>query len=255
MLCVQCTHTMMCLGTDILCVLLVVFTLWDSGGSHLWQTPTPATLNTVSTFAADWTSLRGFHLFSKARVVLSRLRGCPLSISVLRWRAQDGTVYRPLIKLLRALRVENPTLQLGPAPSQQTATKDQTSSQSQCLKEGRQVITQLLKEHLSNVLLNLLLTLRHRLASCQQDCVYSAVLGKNKHWNGNSALLRYNLIMFNLCVYMLISHNWCDIWAYSVLAWGQGGAAAGHPTSIAEKPAKQGNKTTTHSQGMLTSKH
>ncbi|XP_027145066.1 uncharacterized protein si:ch211-250n8.1 [Larimichthys crocea] len=73
----------------------------------------------------------------QARVVLSRLRGCPLSISVLRWRAQDGTVYRPLIKLLRALRVENPTLQLGPAPSQQTATKDQTSSQSQCLKEGR----------------------------------------------------------------------------------------------------------------------
>ncbi|XP_076615273.1 uncharacterized protein LOC143338620 isoform X2 [Chaetodon auriga] len=73
----------------------------------------------------------------QAGVVLSRLKGCPLSMSVLRWRAQDGTVYRPLIKLLRALRVENPTLQLGPAPSQQSAIKDQRSSPSQCLKEGR----------------------------------------------------------------------------------------------------------------------
>uniref|UniRef100_A0A8D0A530 PDZ domain-containing protein n=1 Tax=Sander lucioperca TaxID=283035 RepID=A0A8D0A530_SANLU len=51
----------------------------------------------------------------QAGVVLSRLKGCPLSIGVLRWRAQDGTVYLPLIKLLQALRMEDPTLQLGPA--------------------------------------------------------------------------------------------------------------------------------------------
>lgn len=73
----------------------------------------------------------------QAGVVLSRLKGCPLSIGVLRWRAQDGTVYRPLIKLLQALRMENPTLQLGPAPSQQSDTKDQDTSPSQCLREGR----------------------------------------------------------------------------------------------------------------------
>uniref|UniRef100_A0A8D0A465 PDZ domain-containing protein n=1 Tax=Sander lucioperca TaxID=283035 RepID=A0A8D0A465_SANLU len=73
----------------------------------------------------------------QAGVVLSRLKGCPLSIGVLRWRAQDGTVYLPLIKLLQALRMEDPTLQLGPAPSQQSATKDQRNSPSQCLKEGR----------------------------------------------------------------------------------------------------------------------
>uniref|UniRef100_UPI0037E74505 uncharacterized protein n=1 Tax=Semicossyphus pulcher TaxID=241346 RepID=UPI0037E74505 len=72
----------------------------------------------------------------QAGVVLSRLKGCLLSICVLRWRAQDGTVYRPLIKLLRALTIENPTLQLGPAPSQESATEQKTSP-SQCLKEGR----------------------------------------------------------------------------------------------------------------------
>ncbi|XP_054860606.1 uncharacterized protein si:ch211-250n8.1 isoform X2 [Amphiprion ocellaris] len=73
----------------------------------------------------------------QAGVVLSRLKGCPLSIRVMRWRAHDGTVYRPLIKLLRALRVENPTLQLGPAPSEQTSSRDQKPPPSQCLKEGR----------------------------------------------------------------------------------------------------------------------
>ncbi|XP_069012286.1 uncharacterized protein [Embiotoca jacksoni] len=73
----------------------------------------------------------------QAGVVLSRLKGCPLSIRVVRWRAHDGTVYRPLIKLLRALRTENPTLQLGPAPSTQTASTDRRPPPSQCLKEGR----------------------------------------------------------------------------------------------------------------------
>lgn len=82
-------------------------------------------------------------------MVLSRLKGCPLSIGVLRWRAQDGTVYRPLIKLLQALRMENPTLQLGPAPSQQSDTKDQDTSPSQCLREGRQVGYQIFKDDVS----------------------------------------------------------------------------------------------------------
>uniref|UniRef100_A0AAX7TRF9 Uncharacterized protein n=1 Tax=Astatotilapia calliptera TaxID=8154 RepID=A0AAX7TRF9_ASTCA len=72
-----------------------------------------------------------------AGAVLSRFKGCPLSIRVIRWRAHDGTVYRPLIKFLRALRTENPTLQLGPAPSQETASRDQKPPPSQCLKEGR----------------------------------------------------------------------------------------------------------------------
>ncbi|KAM6963922.1 uncharacterized protein LKV04_019888 isoform 2-T2 [Tautogolabrus adspersus] len=81
------------------------------------------------------TSLRNSKI-GQAGVVLSRLKGCPLSICVVRWRAQDGTVYRPLIKPLQALRIENPTLQLGPAPSQ-CATTEHKSAPSQCLKEGR----------------------------------------------------------------------------------------------------------------------
>ncbi|XP_061665763.1 uncharacterized protein si:ch211-250n8.1 isoform X2 [Syngnathoides biaculeatus] len=74
----------------------------------------------------------------QAGVVLSRLKGCPLSIRVVRWRARDGTVYRPLVKMLRALRIENPWLQVGPAPSQWPAASVQrTSPPTQCLKEGR----------------------------------------------------------------------------------------------------------------------
>ncbi|XP_042253076.1 uncharacterized protein si:ch211-250n8.1 isoform X1 [Thunnus thynnus] len=82
------------------------------------------------------TSLRNSKI-GQASMVMSRLKGCPLSIRILRWRAQDGTVYRPVIKLLRVLKMENPTLQLGPAPSEQSAAKDETHSPSQCLKEGR----------------------------------------------------------------------------------------------------------------------
>ncbi|XP_049615879.1 uncharacterized protein si:ch211-250n8.1 isoform X2 [Syngnathus scovelli] len=73
----------------------------------------------------------------QAGVVLSRLKGCFLSIRVVRWRAQNGTVYRPLVKLLRTLRIENPWLQLGPAPSQQPANDQRTSPPTQCFKEGR----------------------------------------------------------------------------------------------------------------------
>uniref|UniRef100_A0A3Q0SZZ5 Uncharacterized protein n=1 Tax=Amphilophus citrinellus TaxID=61819 RepID=A0A3Q0SZZ5_AMPCI len=57
-----------------------------------------------------------------AGVVLSRFKGCPLSIRIIRWRAHNGTVYRPLIKFLRELRTENPTLHLGPASSLQAFT-------------------------------------------------------------------------------------------------------------------------------------
>ncbi|XP_077958919.1 uncharacterized protein LOC120819842 isoform X4 [Gasterosteus aculeatus] len=73
----------------------------------------------------------------QAGMVLSWLKGRPLSISILRWRAQDGTMYRPLVKHLRALRMENPALQLGPAPSPQSATEGQRTSEPQCLREGR----------------------------------------------------------------------------------------------------------------------
>ncbi|XP_076027937.1 uncharacterized protein LOC143017161 [Genypterus blacodes] len=90
------------------------------------------------------TSLRNSNN-GQAGVVLSRLKGRPLSIRVLRWRARDGGVYRPLIKLLRALRTENPTLQLGPASSQHPEGAEQKTPPSQCLKEGRIVyIVQLL---------------------------------------------------------------------------------------------------------------
>ncbi|XP_056152626.1 uncharacterized protein si:ch211-250n8.1 isoform X4 [Lampris incognitus] len=77
----------------------------------------------------------------QAGVVLSQLRGHPLSIRVLRWRDGNGAMYQPLIKLLRALQVENPTLQLGPfspcsSSSQQPASEDKRPSPSQCLIEG-----------------------------------------------------------------------------------------------------------------------
>ncbi|CDQ72045.1 unnamed protein product [Oncorhynchus mykiss] len=76
----------------------------------------------------------------QAGVVLSGLKGHPLSLRVLRWCVQDGGVYRPIIKLLRALREENPALQLGPSPSSQEPTNQgQRPTPSQCLKEGRQI--------------------------------------------------------------------------------------------------------------------
>lgn len=75
----------------------------------------------------------------QAGVVFSRLKGCPLYIRILRWRAHDGTMYRPIVKHLRALRTENPTLQLTPLPSPQSGPQDLKPSTSQCLKEGRQV--------------------------------------------------------------------------------------------------------------------
>ncbi|KAL4648067.1 hypothetical protein GN956_G8978 [Arapaima gigas] len=72
----------------------------------------------------------------QAGAVLARLRGCPLSLRVLRWRMEDGTVYQPVVKLLQALRQENPSLRLTSDPQQQgrgVAHREQ----SQCLNEGR----------------------------------------------------------------------------------------------------------------------
>ncbi|XP_054913471.1 uncharacterized protein si:ch211-250n8.1 isoform X2 [Poeciliopsis prolifica] len=74
----------------------------------------------------------------QAGVLLSSLKGCPLSIRILRCRAQDGTIYRPLVKILKALRMENPNAQLGLSPQQKQANVSQKPpGASQCLKEGR----------------------------------------------------------------------------------------------------------------------
>ncbi|XP_059892146.1 uncharacterized protein si:ch211-250n8.1 isoform X2 [Gadus macrocephalus] len=75
----------------------------------------------------------------QAGVVLSRLKGLPLSLRVLRWRARDGSSYRPLIKLLRELRTENPTLDLGLAPSAppQAGPHRPPASSTLCLRDGR----------------------------------------------------------------------------------------------------------------------
>ncbi|XP_077594375.1 uncharacterized protein LOC144211211 isoform X2 [Stigmatopora nigra] len=71
----------------------------------------------------------------QADMILSRLKGCPLSIRLVRCRAPDGTVYAPLVKTLRALKTEN--LDLGPAPSRQPPST--RLPPTQLLKEGRQV--------------------------------------------------------------------------------------------------------------------
>ncbi|XP_046887692.1 uncharacterized protein si:ch211-250n8.1 [Hypomesus transpacificus] len=72
----------------------------------------------------------------QAGVVLSRLKGRPLSLRVLRWQGREGGTYRPIIKLLRELREENPSLRLDPSPSSQLSTNER-SAPSQCLKDGR----------------------------------------------------------------------------------------------------------------------
>ncbi|KAL7856690.1 hypothetical protein SRHO_G00155890 [Serrasalmus rhombeus] len=71
----------------------------------------------------------------QAGVVLSRLKGQPLSLRLLRWRCKDGAMYRPLVPLLRQLKQENPLLQFSSAPQPSPAAQRQ--SQSQCVKEGR----------------------------------------------------------------------------------------------------------------------
>ncbi|XP_017557299.1 uncharacterized protein si:ch211-250n8.1 isoform X1 [Pygocentrus nattereri] len=73
----------------------------------------------------------------QAGVVLSRLKGQPLSLRLLRWRCKDGAMYRPLVPLLRQLKQENPLLQFSSAPQPSPAAQRQSQSQSQCVKEGR----------------------------------------------------------------------------------------------------------------------
>ncbi|XP_062859616.1 uncharacterized protein si:ch211-250n8.1 isoform X2 [Trichomycterus rosablanca] len=68
----------------------------------------------------------------QASVVLSRLKGRPLFLRLLRWRAEDGAAYRPLLPLLRRLKQENPSLEFG-----STRPKPSGQNHSQCLKEGR----------------------------------------------------------------------------------------------------------------------
>ncbi|KAJ7987863.1 hypothetical protein DPEC_G00330970 [Dallia pectoralis] len=76
----------------------------------------------------------------QAGVILSRLKCCPLSLRVLRWCGRDRDTYRPIIKLLRALTEENPSLQLGPSHSSgQLTNQGLRPPPSQCHKEGRQV--------------------------------------------------------------------------------------------------------------------
>ncbi|XP_066560995.1 uncharacterized protein LOC136750103 isoform X2 [Amia ocellicauda] len=69
-----------------------------------------------------------------AGVVLQRLKGQPLTFRLIRWCSSDGTVYRPMVKLLKALQQENPKFQLNPksqAPSH--------GGETQCLRDGRVV--------------------------------------------------------------------------------------------------------------------
>uniref|UniRef100_A0A673HWJ5 PDZ domain-containing protein n=1 Tax=Sinocyclocheilus rhinocerous TaxID=307959 RepID=A0A673HWJ5_9TELE len=74
----------------------------------------------------------------QAGVVLSKLKGQPLSIHLIRWRGEDGSIYQPLVKHLRQLKQEKPSLQFGPKPaSQQDRTAGQKRGQTQCVKDGR----------------------------------------------------------------------------------------------------------------------
>ncbi|MBN3325037.1 RUFY4 protein, partial [Atractosteus spatula] len=68
----------------------------------------------------------------QAGIVLQRLKGKPLTLKLIRWLNSDGTVYRPMVKLLKALQQENPKFQLYP--------KSQVSMEegaTQCLRDGR----------------------------------------------------------------------------------------------------------------------
>ncbi|XP_051968500.1 uncharacterized protein LOC127633446 isoform X2 [Xyrauchen texanus] len=74
----------------------------------------------------------------QAGVVLSKLKGQPLSIRLIRWRGGDGSIYQPLVKHLRQLKQEKPSLQFGPKPaSHQDRTVGQRKGQTQCVKDGR----------------------------------------------------------------------------------------------------------------------
>ncbi|XP_072568331.1 uncharacterized protein [Paramormyrops kingsleyae] len=67
----------------------------------------------------------------QAGTVLAQLRGAPLSLRVLRWRAEDGSVYRPVVRLLQELQREHPSLWLRPT------SLPPPRQESQCLRDGR----------------------------------------------------------------------------------------------------------------------
>ncbi|XP_056626915.1 uncharacterized protein si:ch211-250n8.1 [Triplophysa dalaica] len=72
----------------------------------------------------------------QAGVVFSKLKGQPLSIRLIRWRAENGSIYQPLLKHLRQLKEENTSLQFGPK-SMSHKTVGQKRGQTPCVKEGR----------------------------------------------------------------------------------------------------------------------
>ncbi|KAI4900745.1 hypothetical protein NFI96_016715 [Prochilodus magdalenae] len=74
----------------------------------------------------------------QAGAILSRMKGQPLSLRLLRWRCEDGGIYRPLVPLLRQLKQEKPSLQFNSArdaPPPNPAV--QRKGQSPFVKEGR----------------------------------------------------------------------------------------------------------------------
>ncbi|XP_026879046.2 uncharacterized protein si:ch211-250n8.1 isoform X2 [Electrophorus electricus] len=72
----------------------------------------------------------------QAGVLLSQLRGQPLTLRVLHWRGEDGAMYRPLVSLLQRLQQENPSLWFGPDPARPKACLP-GQDQSQCMNDGR----------------------------------------------------------------------------------------------------------------------
>lgn len=110
---------------------------------HRWGIPRvdryPSMWRLLNTVSSPSVVLHLWPSSFQAGLLLSRLKGCPLAMAVVRWRAQDGTVFRPLITLLQVLRLENPNLHVGLAPSLHPTAQEQMTSPTQCLKDGRQV--------------------------------------------------------------------------------------------------------------------
>ncbi|XP_041942729.1 uncharacterized protein si:ch211-250n8.1 isoform X4 [Alosa sapidissima] len=76
-----------------------------------------------------------------AGVILSRLKGQPLSLRLLRCRDPDGAVFRPLVKTLRLLQQENPAVRLDSSHlNRRHGTNPRKLDQSQCLREGSRIV-------------------------------------------------------------------------------------------------------------------
>ncbi|XP_041942726.1 uncharacterized protein si:ch211-250n8.1 isoform X1 [Alosa sapidissima] len=77
----------------------------------------------------------------QAGVILSRLKGQPLSLRLLRCRDPDGAVFRPLVKTLRLLQQENPAVRLDSSHlNRRHGTNPRKLDQSQCLREGSRIV-------------------------------------------------------------------------------------------------------------------